>query len=167
MPNGFESVAEFLPYWDNIRARTMRVAELVPENLIDWSPGAGAMSFADLLRHLAVVERWMFTETACGRPSAYRTHGPELADGKAAILLLMRELHQEAVTLLSHLSIDDLAGKVKTPAGAHVTTAKWLRAMVEHEVHHRGQLYLMLRLCQVQTPPIFGLTSEQLRIQTA
>jgi hypothetical protein len=40
---------------------------------------------------------------------------------------------------------------------------KWLRAMIEHEAHHRGQLYLMLRLCGVLTPAIFGMTSEEVR----
>ena len=33
--------------------------------------------------------------------------------------------------------------------------------MVEHEAHHRGQTYLMLRLLDVPTPAIFGLTSEE------
>ena len=35
--------------------------------------------------------------------------------------------------------------------------------MIEHEVHHRGQIYLMLRLLDVATPPLYGLTSEQVR----
>jgi uncharacterized damage-inducible protein DinB len=33
--------------------------------------------------------------------------------------------------------------------------------MFEHEAHHRGQIYLMLALRGVSTPPLFGLTSEQ------
>ena len=33
--------------------------------------------------------------------------------------------------------------------------------MVEHEAHHRGQLYLMLGMLDVPTPPLFGLTSEE------
>lgn len=44
-----------------------------------------------------------------------------------------------------------------------MTIGKWLRAMIEHEVHHRGQIYLMLSVLKVPTPPIFGLTSEELR----
>jgi uncharacterized damage-inducible protein DinB len=48
-----------------------------------------------------------------------------------------------------------------TPGGATITVWKWLRAMVEHEIHHRGQLYLYLSLLEVQTPPIYGLTSEE------
>lgn len=36
-----------------------------------------------------------------------------------------------------------------------------MRAMLEHEIHHRGQLYIYLAILKVPTPPIFGLTSEQ------
>ena len=60
---------DFLRYWDNARQRTLRVADLVPDDRIDWSPGADVMTFADLIRHLAVTERWMFVENAMGRPS--------------------------------------------------------------------------------------------------
>jgi len=35
--------------------------------------------------------------------------------------------------------------------------------MIEHEAHHRGQLYLMLGMIGVRTPPLYGLTEEQLR----
>jgi uncharacterized damage-inducible protein DinB len=35
--------------------------------------------------------------------------------------------------------------------------------MIEHEVHHRGQIDLMLSPFKVPTPPIFGLTSEEPR----
>ena len=50
-----------------------------------------------------------------------------------------------------------------TPAGAPLTTWKWLRMMPEHEIHHRGQLYLMLGILNVPTPAIYGMTSEQVR----
>jgi uncharacterized damage-inducible protein DinB len=33
--------------------------------------------------------------------------------------------------------------------------------MVEHEVHHRGQIYLMLGMLEVRTPPLYGLTEEE------
>ena len=35
--------------------------------------------------------------------------------------------------------------------------------MVEHEAHHRGQLYLYLALLHVPTPPLYGPSSEQVR----
>jgi len=33
----------------------------------------------------------------------------------------------------------------------------------EHEVHHRGQIYLMLGMLGIPTPPLYGLTSEEVR----
>ena len=33
--------------------------------------------------------------------------------------------------------------------------------MVEHEIHHRGQIYLYLAVLGVPTPPLYGLTEEQ------
>ena len=53
--------------------------------------------------------------------------------------------------------------KCQTPAGTPITIWKWLRAMIEHEAHHRGQLYFILGMRGVATPPIYGLTAEQVR----
>ena len=154
---------ELLRYLDSIRGRTIRVGECVPADRMEWAPAGGAMSFGDLLRHIAVTGRWMFIETALGRPSQYTTHGPEIAATKDEILQLLMNLHREGLACLSAIDAAGLEEKVQTPAGAWLSRGKWLRAMVEHEVHHRGQLYLMLRMCRVPTPPMFGLTSEQLR----
>ncbi|PYU63953.1 MAG: hypothetical protein DMG56_08020 [Acidobacteria bacterium] len=33
--------------------------------------------------------------------------------------------------------------------------------MVEHEIHHRGQIHLYLGMLGVPTPPVYGLTSGQ------
>jgi uncharacterized damage-inducible protein DinB len=156
-------VEDFIKYWDNVRSRTLKVAELVPADKIDWAPAEGAMTFGDLIRHLAVVERWMFVENVFGRPSRYASHGRELADGRDAVLSFLRDLHADSMRELSTLTDADLDRRATTPGGQSLAVSKWLRGMVEHEAHHRGQIYLMLRLCGVATPPIYGLTSEEVR----
>ena len=65
--------------------------------------------------------------------------------------------------IIAGLGAADLQRKCTTPEGSPITVWKWLRAMVEHEVHHRGQIYLYLAMLGVPTPPLYGLTSEQLR----
>jgi len=44
---------------------------------------------------------------------------------------------------------------------------KWIRAMIEHEGHHRGQLYLLLGMLGVKTPPLYGLTEEEVRARSS
>lgn len=156
-----ETVDGFLDYVARVRERTERLLPLIPEDRYGWRPEPEAFSFADLLRHVAALERYMFAENVRGEASRYPGHGPELADGPEAVRAFWRRCRDESLEIYRGLTDADLEGPSTTPAGAELRTWKWLRAMVEHEVHHRGQLYLMLRLVGVETPPLYGLTSEE------
>jgi uncharacterized damage-inducible protein DinB len=161
------SIGPFLDYWSSIRGRTRRVALCIPPDQLEWRPAPAKFSFGDLVRHLATIERWMYAETVAGRPSRYAGCGPELADDFDAVLGFLDRLDAESRAIFAALSDADLERKCLTPAGTPITTWKWLRAMVEHEVHHRGQLYLMLGLLGVPSPPLFGLTSEEVQARSA
>jgi uncharacterized damage-inducible protein DinB len=155
---------DFSPeYFDTIRARTRRVAVLVPPDHLEWRPRDGAFSFGDLIRHLAAIERYMFAENAQRHPSLYPGHGSELADGFDDVIAYHDAMHAESMAIFKSLTPDDLEAKCITPAGISITVWKWLRAMIEHEVHHRAQIYMMLGMIGVATPPLFGLTSEEVR----
>jgi uncharacterized damage-inducible protein DinB len=82
-------------------------------------------------------------------------------------LAFFDRLDGEAKAIIGSLTDADLTRKCQTPAGTPITTWKWLRAMVEHEAHHRGQIYLMLGMLEVATPPLYGLTSEEVRARSA
>jgi uncharacterized damage-inducible protein DinB len=153
----------FVAYWQGVRSRTERVLDVVPAEGFDWRPLPGRFSIADTARHLGAIERWMFAENVSGRPSRYPGHGPELAEGPEEVRAYLRRMHGEAVHIFSGLSPEDLQARCETPAGVSMRAWKWLRAMVEHEVHHRGQIYALLGLLEVSTPPLYGLTSEQVR----
>jgi len=74
--------------------------------------------------------------------------------------------HAESMEIFRSLSDEDLERDCETPAGAKLRVGKWLRLMIEHEIHHRGQLYMALGLLGVATPPIYGLTSEEVRAKS-
>ena len=60
--------------------------------------------------------------------------------------MFMERSHRESVEIFSHLTNDALNSKCTTPDGASIAVWKWLRAMVEHEIHHRGQIYIYLAI---------------------
>jgi uncharacterized damage-inducible protein DinB len=158
-----QDVDAFLEYLDKVHQRTMRVVRCIPPDKLDWSYAPGKFTLGDLVRHIAAIERYMFAENVQDKPSRYPGCGKELADGYDQVMLFMERLHRESVEIFSHLSPDDLNRKCETPGGALITTWKWLRSMVEHEIHHRGQIYLYLAVLGVATPPLYGLTSEQVK----
>jgi uncharacterized damage-inducible protein DinB len=159
------TVRPFLRYFDNIRERTLRVARCIPADKIGWTYAEGKFTLGDLLRHLASAERYMWTENVQGKPSSYISHGGELADDLPATSL-MEQLHAESMAIFAALTDEQLASKCVTPGGGEIVTWKWLRAMAEHEIHHRGQIYVYLGMLGVATPPIFGLTSEEVRARS-
>ena len=157
------TIQPFLQYFGNIRERTMRVARCVPADKIEWSYAPGKFTLGDLLRHIAITERYLFAENVQGKASRYTTHGREWADGLDSVLALMERLHSESLSIFEKLTDADLQNKCVSVAGTGVVIWKLLRSMVEHEIHHRAQLYTCLGLLGVSTPPLYGLTSEEVR----
>jgi uncharacterized damage-inducible protein DinB len=158
-----DTPSDFVRYFSNVRARTERLVPLIPPARLEWSPGQGALTFGELLRHLAGTERWMWAENVAGRPARYPGHAAELAPGYESTRRYVSELHADAMSIFGSLTAEQYEAGVMTPGGVRMSARKWLRAMLEHEAHHRGQLYLMLRLIGVTTPPVFGMTSEEVR----
>lgn len=156
-----ETVESFLEYFERIRERSLRVIRSIPPEKIDWTYREGKFTFADIIRHLAAIERYMYAENVQLKPSRYPGHGKELADGYDGVLAYMNRLHAESVEIFRSLTDEDLQQRCVTPGGGSITIWKWLRAMVEHEVHHRGQIYLYLGMLDIATPPLYGLTSEE------
>ena len=151
-------VVDLLRAFDTARGRTARLAALIPESALDWAPSPGAFTCADIVRHLAAAERFMFVEIAVGGTSRYPGHDKALAYGKEGVLAYLDTMHEQSMALLQTLDDAALERRITTPAGAQIPTWRWLQLMAEHEAHHRGQLYLMLRLLGVETPALFGMT---------
>jgi uncharacterized damage-inducible protein DinB len=155
------SIELFLPYYSKIRERTNNLIRVIPPEHLDFAYMPGKFTIGDQIRHIAAIERYMFAENVAGRKSAYQGCGKELADGYENIIKFFDELHHQSLEILSQLTDDDLKRKCTTPGNTEIAAWKWLRAMVEHEIHHRGELYIYLNLLNIKTPPMFGLTSEE------
>ena len=154
---------EFLDHFDKVRQRTRRVASCIPADQVEWTYKPGAFTLGDLVRHIAVTERYIWAETVHQRPSRYVTHGPELAAGRDEVLAFLDRMHDESMELFRALTPDALTSKCATPEGSRLATWRWLRMMPEHEIHHRGQLYTLLGMLNVPAPPLYGMTAAEVQ----
>ena len=160
-------IDQFLRYYGKVKARTARLFSFIPPEKIEWTYQEGKFTIGDLIRHLANIERYMYGETVELRSSAYQGCGTEYAEGAEEVFAYYKKMNEESVAIFKNLSPVDLQRKCPTPGGIEITTWKWLRAMVEHEVHHRGQLYTYLGLLGIVPPPIYGLTAEEVQARSA
>jgi uncharacterized damage-inducible protein DinB len=122
------SIDSFVDYYEKLRERTLRLIEVIPPEHMDWSYKEGKFSIADMLRHIAAIERYMFAENIAGRPSRYRGCGKELADGYDKVISFFNEMHKETVAILRDIKDNELQEKCVTPGGVQLARWKWLRA---------------------------------------
>jgi len=155
------TIKPFLEYLGKVRQRTVNLIRVVPPDSLDWSYMPGKFTVGDQIRHIATIERYLYAATVAGQKSAYRGCGKDLADGYTNVLAFFSELHEQSLAIFSRLSDEDLQKKCTTPGNVEMRVWKWLRLMIEHEIHHRGELYIYLNLLGVRTPPMFGLSAEE------
>jgi uncharacterized damage-inducible protein DinB len=116
------NMESFLKHFNNIRQRTRRVAECIPPEQIEWAPRDGMFTLGDLVRHIAVTERYLWAETVHNRPSRYASHGPELAQGKDNVIAFLDRMHEEAQAQFRALPPEAMNAACMTPAGVQLVT---------------------------------------------
>jgi uncharacterized damage-inducible protein DinB len=156
-----KTIDSFLSYYERTREATNRIIQVIPHDKLDWSYMPGKFTIADLVRHLAAIERNIFAEVASGGPPSYKGCGKELADGYENIIAYYNEMHNQSIQIFKSLSDADLSKKINALNGKEVEIGNFLRALIVHEIHHRGALCIYLNLLNVATPPIIGMTEEQ------
>lgn len=160
-------VDALLPEFDREMTTTRKVLERVPEDKFDWKPHAKSFSLGALAAHVATLPTWG-TETLTrsefdvggdqrpptappSKNELLATFDKSVADARAA---LVDKTDGELMAIWS------LKRSGRTLFSMPKTTV--LRSMVlNHVVHHRGQLTVYLRLLDVPVPSIYGPSADE------
>ena len=153
-----------LPQFDRELGTTRRLIEVVPEAELAWGPGGGARTFAELTRHLAEIPAWT--------PAIMNEAGFDVADvpvegpvGSVTAALARFDAGATAGRrALAGRPDDDLVADWTLRRDGRVLFSLPRIATVQalvlnHLVHHRGQLSVYLRMRGCRVPPIYGPTA--------
>jgi uncharacterized damage-inducible protein DinB len=163
------TIAEtLLPEFDREMGVTRRLLERVPDGQFDWSPHERSMRLGRLAEHLAEVPAWV-AETinktsveAVGAPPT--DHTPPTTRGQV-LALFDRNVRDGRAALVGRTDAELLAPWTLTAQGKQVFTmprATVLRGFVmNHMIHHRGQLSVYLRLQNVPVPSMYGPSGDE------
>lgn len=151
----------FLDYYEKTRQTTLKVIEVIPPDKLDWTYKDGKFTIADLVRHIAAIERTVFAEVAIGNKPCYKGCKKDIVDGYENIISYFNEMHAQSIAIFKTIKDESLPTKIKSLNGKEVALGHFLRALVLHEIHHRAALVIYLNLLGVETPPMIGLMEEQ------
>jgi uncharacterized damage-inducible protein DinB len=151
----------FLHYYEKTRMVTQQVLQVIQPAYLDWTYRSGKFTLADLVRHIAAIERYVFAEVVQGQKPCYKGCGKELADGYENIMAYFNEMHRQTLEIFKSIPDEALTSKIQSLDGRQIEIGQYLRALIVHEVHHRGALCIYLNLLGLTTPPVIGLREEE------
>jgi uncharacterized damage-inducible protein DinB len=147
------------------RKRTEEVFALLRPEHMTWSPGNGALSIGEMLRHLWVSEEGVRSVALDGNFAYYEKRVP---GGLAAVLGSPAKSLDEELRQIKRVHVETLAAVRKLPdamwneerihAGLRFrrSVAVILFGINEHETHHRAQWMTYLRMLGTPAPELFA-----------
>jgi uncharacterized damage-inducible protein DinB len=146
---------EMFDHWAEARNSLYTALESLSDDQLAFTPGPGFWSPRETVCHIAGVEggwvaiaagefdgweRWDFQTAGYPTPAALRS--------------LLAEVHERTSAYLAAWDLAALDQPVALPWGKQ-TTRRWIIwHVLEHEIHHRGEIFLMMGMQGVEVPDI-------------
>jgi uncharacterized damage-inducible protein DinB len=160
----------FLLEFDHEMANTRKMLERIPEDIFGWKPHPKSFSMIELASHLVNIPSWTPLTFASdsmdvmpgGKPLPQRPP----ADSRAELVARFDKNTAEARAALSKASDEQLLGPWTLISNGKVMytlprTAMLRGFIFSHNIHHRAQLGMYLRLNEVSLPAMYGPSADE------
>ena len=139
--------------WNRIHAQTVRLMQLAPDDRYDWKPHETSMTLGALLNHIPQAESGLIDAIITGVfPHDFTNY-----DKTNELIAAFKKSHEESVAKVGAIPDEAWDEKVAPFGPARSFPRLSLLTMsLEHEIHHRGQLYVYLRMLDCPVPELFG-----------
>ncbi len=159
-----------LPEFDREMEGTRRVLERVPEDKLGWKPSEKSGTMGWLAGHVAHLPQWasmtLSTKELDISPPGSEPPLPELPKNRQDLLDWFDKYSAEARQALASASDEAMMEPWALLKGGQrifsMPRIAVLRAFVmNHLIHHRGQLTVYLRMNGAPLPPLYGPTADE------
>ena len=160
---------QLLPEFDNEMANTRKALERIPADF-GWKPHEKSMTLGRLATHICEIPRWgaitVNTSELDLAPPGAPPYQPQTAASREDALAMFEKNAADARAALAGAADEHLmASWSLLMTGKTLFTMPRiavLRGMVmNHLIHHRGQLTVYLRLLGVPVPALYGPSADE------
>ena len=148
------NAAELFSHWREVRAGLLLAMDQLADDQLAFVPREGLWSLRTVALHIATAEEGWFRYVVTGQldewPKVDESEYPTVLSIKA----LLSQVHDRTESYLRSIDVTDLDRVITTFWGAKLTLRWIIWHVLEHEVHHRGEIYLMLGLMGMEAPDV-------------
>lgn len=138
---------QYFGHWRQVHADTLATVARFSQTELVYAPYAGSWSVGEIMLHIANAEDGWFRYVALRQTNEWPAdftlaRYPTVAH----IQSLLRQIHAQTQSCLAGWEMADLDRHVVAPWGDTFTLEWIIWHVLEHEIHHRGELSLILGL---------------------
>ncbi len=158
--------AAWLPEFDMEMANTRKILERVPEAHADYRPHPKSYTMSELAAHLAWVPHWMKPTLEMEVLDMGGMAGPKAMKSNVELLAFFDAGIAAARPALEAASAECMSGmwSLASNGQTHFTMPRFavVRSFImNHAIHHRGQLEVYLRINDVPLPALYGPSADE------
>lgn len=154
--------------YDHEMGTTRRLLERVRDADLRWKPHAKSYSLGQLAAHLVSIPRWaaaVLESTSLDLDAVEDERFPRDPETAAPLLPAFDAAVAKARLLLNEQTDASMQSPWTLKKGAHeIFTLPKIGAIrgfvLNHSIHHRGQLSVYLRLLDIPVPSIYGPSAD-------
>ncbi len=147
---------ELFQHWSEVRQGLDQALDSLTDDQLAFTPRQGLWSLGETVCHIAGSEEGWFRgfvlkeiqdwEAADFKPGDYPT--------VHKLKELLESVHARTMEMFSRDAGAKMAEIVELPWGPRVSIGWVVWHILEHDIHHRGEIYLMLGLMGIEAPDV-------------
>jgi len=155
----FRKTDDFLKAYEALNEGTLKLLEQLPDDKLDQSVGEGYRTLRQLGWHIVVTVPEMMKLT--GLPLSAVDPDSRPPQSKTEIIEGYKLAAEELVGAVKAGWNDDSMTEEVEMYGQRWQRGFSLAALVNHEIHHRGQMTVLMRQAGGKVPGLFGPSKEE------
>lgn len=132
------------------RAALQDLYSAVPDDRGDFKAWEGGMSFVGLADHLSATSARLPAMLKGEKPAPAEAGSTDLAQARQRL----SDSTQQTLQMLAEMGDEDFDRRITAFGGHEMSIGAVMDFIVNHEAHHKGQVWLMARMLDIQ-PPFF------------
>jgi uncharacterized damage-inducible protein DinB len=141
-------------HWKTVRSGLLRALDLLTDEQLAFVPREGLWSLGKVARHIAETEEGWFRYIVTGELAEWPEFADEATPTVEAVVALLTEVHNRTLAYLATVDVADLERVIDMPWEEQIPLRWIVWHVLEHEIHHRGEIYLMLGLMGMEAPEV-------------
>ena len=142
---------------------TKSVLAAVPNSNLDYRPHPHSKTANELLRHIAAADNFFLKSVIDGEFVPGSVAIPESIQNPADVAEWYAETYAGNLAALGSLPAENLVKILDFRGRFQMPAYSFIQFGLVHAIHHRGQLYTLLGMLNVPTPPLYGMTATDVQ----